>query len=611
MFNVQFVSEMDPNSDVSLVFFAADRVLGMQTVFADRLFFDIGQLIQKTRTYKMNETLKSVKLPSGQEIEGEFGFIIAKSLKEKLDYGILFNHLEGGGYHITGLWPRNFAEICKSDHEIFEFLMYRLINTPEYFSKVTLYQSSKVKMPKMEVKPPTVEVKPPTITTKPSVSAEISPVSAPSIPSTTAKPFSPPPKVTAAAEVLEGRCPFCKASIPEPRLKVLERGHSTFCPKCLKILTSTSAPSVGESITDVTKRELADLVDEAETNVQNQDYAQAFSNYQKAIEKANLLEDKKYAKELEEKANQCAINLDYAQIQIILQGADELFRQHSYEAAIKEYKIAIDIAKKLGNQEIQKDTNRYIRKCAELIVTEKIEDLIKLGDTQLQEENYEAAKRNFTQALELESRIGEKEAIAHLKQKIRDCEQIPLKKQLKEASLQAEKQFKMNKFEEAAQLYTEAASFASQLDDREAQRFFEQKIEECKTSPIRHQIQEVIANGDDHFQSKTYTDALIAYRYALNLAQKSADKDIIKNIQQKILSCATNELDDKLQGILEKADNSFAESNYADAKKQYQSAIQIAKQMKKFDLVKSLEGKIAECDKETAEIPVEDLLNQE
>ena len=659
MLNVQFASETDPNTDVTLVFIAADRILGMTTVFADRFFFDIGQIIQKTRSYKMNETLRHVRLPSGQQLDGQFGFIIAKSLKENLDFGLLFSRLESGGYHIIGLWPRDFAEICKTDHEVFEFLMYRLINTPDFFGKVTLYQSSEVKMPKMEVKPPTVEVKPPTGKPKAQAPAVAAPPSVPlyvppAAPTpAVAKPSPPTQRVPAAAEVraaikpadveiappavpspappveaaegeraevppdlLEGRCPFCKAAIPEPRLKVLERGQNTFCPKCLKILKGFKAAAPikpvapQESITETTKRELAELVKQAEANAQNKDYSQAISNYRKAMQKATLLEDKRYAKELEDRANECSANLDNVRIQETLKNADEFFRQRAYETAIKEYKIAIDIAKRVGNNEIQKDINVRIRKCAELIVTEKIEGLIKSGDTQLQEEKYADAKQNYLQALELENRLGEKETLALLEQKIRDCDQIPLKKMLKESSLKAEKQFKVDKFEDAAQFYTEAASYASQLGDREAQRFFEQKVQECRTTPLRRQIQEITRNGDAQLQSKNYAAAATAYKDAMNLAQQLADKDLIKELDQKLLACGTGELDDKLQGVLNEGDNFFAQKNYAEAKRQYQSAIQTAKQLKRSDLVKSFEAKIEDCDRETAKIQIDNLLGQ-
>ncbi|MDD1777378.1 MAG: hypothetical protein LUQ65_04350 [Candidatus Helarchaeota archaeon] len=657
MLNVQFASEMDPNTDVTLVFIAADRILGMTTVFAERFFFDIGQMIQKAKGYRSNETLRSVKLPSGQQLDGQFGFIIAKSLKENLDFGILFNRLDSGGYHIIGLWPRDFAEICKTDHEIFEFLMYRLINTPDFFSKVTLYQSSEAKMPKMEVKAPTYEVKPPAgkpkayappFTAPPSAPVYMPPAAQPTaavakpapapmrlppaaevraavkpaeveITPTAAPPTAPPPEIErgeVAPEILEGRCPFCKANIPEPRLKVLERGQNTFCPKCLKILKGfksavplkTAAPQ--ESITDVTKRELADLVKQAEGNAQNKDYGQAITNYRKAMQKANLLDDKRYAKELEDRANACSASLDNVKIQETLKNADEFFRQRSYETAIKEYKIAIDIAKRVGNSEIQKDINVRIRKCAELIVTEKIEGLLKTGDTQLQEEKYAEAKQNYIQALELENRLGEKETIALLEQKIRDCDQIPLKKLLKESSLKAEKQFKVDKFDEAAQFYTEAASYASQLGDREAQRFFEQKVQECRTTPLRRQIQEITRNADSQLQSKNFAGALTAYKEAMTLAQQLGDRDIIKELDQKILSCGTGELDDKLQGVLREADNFFAQNNYAEAKRQYQSAVQTAKQLKRSDLVKSFETKIENCDRETAKTQIVNLLGQ-
>ncbi|MHA1264610.1 MAG: hypothetical protein ACTSRS_05165 [Candidatus Helarchaeota archaeon] len=629
MLNVKFASESDPETDVSLSFFAADRLIG-EVIFSERFLFDIGQLIQKKSDYHLNETLKDVKLPSGQDLEGQFVFIVAKSLKENLDFGVLLNQLESGGYHVVGLWPRDFAEICKQDHEVFEFLMFRLINTPEFFSKVTLYQPAEMKKPKMEVKAPSVELKPPTAPTPqptapftppvptPAAAADVKSAVKPAgvevkVPTPPAAPkpaaVAPPPTVAAPPpavaapppELVEGRCPYCKAPIPEPRLKVLQRGSNTFCPKCLKILKGFTTPVEvkpvsEESLTETTRKEIATLVKQAEQNMQGKDYDSAASNYRKAAAKAKLLDDKKFAAELEGKAEQAQNQARKIKIDTIMKTADDYFRQKSYDAAIKEYKIAIDLAKKIKDNELLKSINTRIRKCAELIVTEKIEGYINTADQLIQQENYAEAKENYLKALELEEKLGEKDIIEDLKRKIADCDTIPIKKKLKEASSKAEKQFKVEKFDEALRYYQEAASYASQLQDSEAQRFFEQKIKECQTAPLRQQIQELISSGDEKFQAQEFDQAANIYRNALTPAKELGDKDVIKNLEDKIAQCETGEANIKLQNILQTANDSLSAKDYSAAKQKFQEAISIAKQIGKSDTIKQCEVRIKECD---------------
>lgn len=619
MLNVKFASESDPDTDVSLSFFSADRLIG-EVIFSERYLFDIGQMIQKKADYHLNETLRDVRLPSGQALEGTFVFIVAKSFKENLDFGVLFNRLESGGYHIVGLWPRDFAEICKQDQEVFEFLMFRLINTPEFFSKVTLYQPSEMHKPKMEVKAPTVEVKPPAPakSISPSIPAMPTPVATADVkaavkpadveikpsfkPAETIPQMAPATEVAAAPpELLEGRCPYCKAPIPEPRLKVLQRGSNTFCPKCLKILKGFQAPveikAVSEvGITDVTRKELADLVKQAEQNKQGKDFEAAASNYRQASAKAKLLDDKKYAVELEVKAEDAQNQGRKIKIDTVMKTADDFFRQKSYDEAIKEYKIAVDLAKKIKDDELLKSINTRIRKCAELIVTEKIEGYINAADQLIQEEKYSEAKQNYQKALELEEKLGEKDIIQDLQKKIADCDTIPLKKNLKEASSKAEKQFKVDKFDEALKYYQEAAAYASQLNDTDAQKFFQQKIIECKTLPLKRQIDELKSSATAKFQAKDFNGAADIYRNALNIANQLGDKTIIQDLEDKIKDCGMGEAGIKLQGMLEKANTALAQQDYMTAKACYQDAIGVAKQIGKSDAVRQSEDKVKECE---------------
>ncbi|NVM31302.1 MAG: hypothetical protein HWN65_20860 [Candidatus Helarchaeota archaeon] len=604
MLNVKFASEADPETDVSLSFFAAERILG-EVIFSERFIFDVGRLIQEKRYYHLNETLRDVRLPSGQDLGGQFVFIVAKSLKENLDFGVLFRRMESGGYHIVGLWPRDFAEICRTDAEIFEFLMFRLVNTPDFFSKVSLYQPLEMKMPKMEVKPPAIEMKPPVAAPIPAIPAAATEVKAAvkpagveiTAPSAPAKAVAPPAVVEEVpSDLMEGRCPFCKAAIPEPRLKVLQRGSNTFCPKCLKILKGFKAPVAvtpvsEEPISVQTKRELTELVSQADQSAQAKNYDLAASQYRQAAQKASLLDDTGYAKQLEGKAEASMLNFRKIKIQGIMKSADDYFRQKSYDDAIKEYKIAIDLAKKINDSEMLKSINTRIRKCAELIVTDKIEGFINTGDQLFKEERYDEAKQNYVQALELERKLGEQEIITLLEQKVSDCESVPLKNKLKEASSKAEKQFKIDRFEEAEQYYREAAVIASQLGDADAQRFFEQKIQECRYGPAMKQIQEIMTSANAQLQSKDYGSAAGSYKNALNLANQIANQPLINELQQKIKVCDTEV---KISATLQNAESNFQSQNLETALSYYREVVKLGQSVNDAESINKAESRIKE-----------------
>ncbi len=610
MLNVRFASDADPDQDVTLSFIAAERIIG-EVTFSERLIYDIGNLIQNTGNYHLNETFKGAKLPSGQDLEGKFLFIIAKSDKENLDFGILFNQLPTGGYHIVGLWPRDFSEICKDDREIFEFLMYRLVNTPDFFSKVSLYRAPETKQPVAKVKTPSVEVKPPAPAPEmkqpasvPVAAAEVKTVVKP--PDIEIKPTPPaaptevkPPeeaKLELPPEILEGRCPKCKAVLPEPRLKVIQRGGNTFCPKCLKIIKGVKAPveikpSTETSITQITQKELDEFRGKAEASIKGGDFASAASYYRRAAQKAKLLDQKKLAKEMDLKAEDCSQKLGSTKIKELMTNADNLFRQKDYENAIKEYKIALDLAKKANDSDLLRDINSRVRQCAELIVTEKVETYIKDGDKLLKEEKYSEAKNLYSQALELEKRIGNKDLIATLQQKIDECEATPLHRKLKEASAKAEKQFKVDKFEEAAKFYQEAASYASQLQDKDAQRFFEQKIKECKTTPLRREIQQIVNEADAKLAAKDYSSASELYAKALNSAGPLEDRDLSQQIQVKAKEA---DLRLKILSAVQNAEKFFEDRNFQTALNLFNEALKLAQTLGDQQIIALLNDRIQE-----------------
>ncbi|NVM54838.1 MAG: hypothetical protein HWN66_14135, partial [Candidatus Helarchaeota archaeon] len=225
---VQFINKSAPDTDITMTIYAASQIL-KDITFSDKIITDIENLILKKESFQEEHLLKFVTLSTGSVLEGNFLFLIAKASKLNLDFGILFDKIATGGYHILGIWPRDFAEECREDQEIFTYFLYRLINTPDYFANVTLYRPTAVQTPDMVVKHPTQELAPPV------------PMQAP--PSTRSRPT--PYQATSfdvTSVIQTQRCPHCNVALPAPRVQTLEHGGNTFCPNCYNIIKGSVIP---------------------------------------------------------------------------------------------------------------------------------------------------------------------------------------------------------------------------------------------------------------------------------------------------------------------------------------------------------------------------------
>ncbi|MHA1229141.1 MAG: hypothetical protein ACTSRP_04035 [Candidatus Helarchaeota archaeon] len=285
--------ETDGGGTVLLSLLDANRVIE-RNMFTEKFIDNLYRVIEENHgLYTKTEKLKNVIYDMGIAAIENNSFILAKSKVGKMDFGILLNKEKFGGHSILGIWPKDFYESIRDDVEIFEFFIYRLINTPEFFEKVVLYlpseeviKSSKEQREKLKARPP----KPiPTPTPAPEIKPEPTPVAEPiAAPTTTISPkqipskppepkipptptpaptpsisppsptptpmpqpqkISPPPtpKIAPESVLIDDRCPNCKKLLSAPRLKILRSGQSTFCPSCLKIIhpppTSAQAPA--------------------------------------------------------------------------------------------------------------------------------------------------------------------------------------------------------------------------------------------------------------------------------------------------------------------------------------------------------------------------------
>ncbi|MHA1312093.1 MAG: hypothetical protein ACTSQO_14345 [Candidatus Helarchaeota archaeon] len=272
--------ESDGEGNILLSLLDANRII-KRNVFTERFIDNFYKVIKENSAqYKKLEKLRNVIYDMGiAEIENN-SFILAKSKVGKMDFGLLLNKEKFGGQTILGIWPKDFYESIRDDEEIFEYFIYRLINTPEFFDKVILYTPSKEiikaskadreklkakavakpkpKHAKVALKPeaqpvaqpiaqPTAEPTPipQKIPSKPPVPTISKPPEPPisQPPTPTATPLPKPQKITPPSPTpppqyvtVDDRCPNCKKLLSAPRLKILHSGQSTFCPSCLKII---------------------------------------------------------------------------------------------------------------------------------------------------------------------------------------------------------------------------------------------------------------------------------------------------------------------------------------------------------------------------------------
>ncbi|MHA1270453.1 MAG: hypothetical protein ACTSPY_11740 [Candidatus Helarchaeota archaeon] len=245
--------ESDGEGTVLLSLLDANKVIS-RNIFTERFIDNLHKAIDENSSqYQTLKKLKNVIYDMGMaEIENN-SFILAKSKVGKMDFGILLNREQFGGYSILGLWPKDFYESIRDDDEIFDYFVYRLINTPQFFDKVILYipseeviQASKIEREKLKAKPvpakvPPVPSTPPIPSQKPPEIPTAAPT--PSPPPTPSTPLPQPQKISVPSPpqpaqhvTVDDRCPNCKKLLSAPRLKILKSGQSTFCPSCLKII---------------------------------------------------------------------------------------------------------------------------------------------------------------------------------------------------------------------------------------------------------------------------------------------------------------------------------------------------------------------------------------
>ena len=124
--------------DWTLTFFdAAEFVEGKP--LGKRYVDDMKYQIKNNSHYEAIKNVKQVKSSSGEEIPGSAaGVILATAGGGDPKIGFLFKETKTGGIEIFGLWPEDFAKVCKRKSDIYRAFLARLVQDPAFFEDVSV-----------------------------------------------------------------------------------------------------------------------------------------------------------------------------------------------------------------------------------------------------------------------------------------------------------------------------------------------------------------------------------------------------------------------------------------------------------------------------------------
>lgn len=131
--------ESGVGDDITLIFADSEEIIGEATLnkrFVEALEWNI----KNKPHYKAIRNVKSIKSSTGDELNiKDVGVILASVASEELKIGLLFvTETKKGGYKIIGLWPDEFARVCKRKRDIYGKMVVNLVQNPAFWQEVSV-----------------------------------------------------------------------------------------------------------------------------------------------------------------------------------------------------------------------------------------------------------------------------------------------------------------------------------------------------------------------------------------------------------------------------------------------------------------------------------------
>ncbi|MEO9532737.1 MAG: hypothetical protein ABJG68_17080 [Crocinitomicaceae bacterium] len=323
----------------------------------------------------------------------------------------------------------------------------------------------------------------------------------------------------------------------------------------------------------------------AQTKMDAEDYDKAIELYNRAkdmkpsdplpqeqIDKINAI---KAAKE-KELADKEAFEKKYKDL---IAKADKGFDAKEYEAALKDYKEAINMKPNESHPKsrITEIEGLLAQNNAVDETEEKYLAAIKKADGLFDDGSYQEAKDAYLKALDIKSTEQHpKDRIDACDAKLQEQAGNEIEKQYQKILTVAQKKFTEEDYTKALELYTRAK------DMKPSDPLPQQRIDEINQllkdmaddAAKRAKYKKLLAEADNLYESKKFKDALTKYQDALDVINtEQYPKDQVEKCREAMKQTGGgNAQYDKL---IKKADEYFNEPNYTKAKSLYQRAVKL------------------------------------
>ena len=231
---------------------------------------------------------------------------------------------------------------------------------------------------------------------------------------------------------------------------------------------------------------------------------------------------------------------------------DKLLKSGKYDEAIGQYLIALDKSAKYDNR-----CKDYIEK--KISFTQdciRINELMDLGDKELENKNYSSADANYKAAKELAT----------------------------QCNLSTERNAAQDKLKEVADL------LSAENDEKKA----EEKAKKEKGEQAYIKGTEYMKNGDDAYVSGNYVGAIKQYKLAKEQFEVAESKSLVEEIDSKLddIDQLIHAKENEAVNYVRDARNLVSENKKDEAKVKYRQAQEIYKNLEMIDVFNEIEDEI-------------------
>ncbi|MFP4448641.1 MAG: hypothetical protein ACOCZ4_01230 [Bacteroidota bacterium] len=218
----------------------------------------------------------------------------------------------------------------------------------------------------------------------------------------------------------------------------------------------------------------------------------------------------------------------------------------------------------------------------EKLKEEAYREIIRKGDDNFDDENYEQAINYYQEALD--QRPGDRYPKKQIKEARKLLEEYEERQTLyEEAVARADELFNSEEYEESKEIYYEAISYDKKREyPREQIRKIDDilkkvRAERKEQEEKQEKYEELVRKGDKNFEGEEYRLARQNYQDALGIfSEKSYPKEQINKIEDLLAEQAEQqELNENYNALIEEADRKFSDESYSSAKAGYMEALEL------------------------------------